>query len=256
MRIESEISNISSYIFWGISSLFSVIFSHVIFIFFPLHHYPSYPKTARNVLLVYPTTYHLLPQAKKRAWSNFPLPFPVRQITKTTKFPHQQSPRTPKHHQPPNHQPFTNNHQLSSSSTIPSTTINITIKQPTLTALPHPIFQSTNKLQWLEARENPVASPREARPASMDPRNSRATLARLVSRLVHDVMERSRVFSFLFPPWIARKTRRRIPRQSRHNYLDTRSRARDNTTIDRVAKDEHTCRWPCQRRPRRVRFEM
>lgn len=131
--------------------------------------------------------YHSLsiPSASKQRNALEQLPFP---------FPNHQNNKVPstiptQHHQTPPTSTFVVINKASTTPTSPSTTDNyrfIAVR-----------FFNHDNLQWLAARENPVASPREARPASMAPRNSRATLARLVSRLVHDFMG-GRVVLFCF----------------------------------------------------------
>lgn len=130
----------------------------------------------------------LLPQAtsKETRLSNFPFPSPNHQNNKV-----------PINNPPTQHQPTSTNNQLSSSSTNHRQQQR-RHQQRINTALFALRFFNHNKLQWLAARENLVASPREARPVSMDPRSSRATLARLVFRLVHDFMG-GRVVLFRFP---------------------------------------------------------
>jgi hypothetical protein len=124
---------------------------------------------------------------QRNALEQLPFPFPQSPKQQSS---HQQSRRPNINQPPPPTSTFVVINKASTTPTSPSTTDHYRFIAPR--------FFNYNKLQWLAARENPVASPREARPASMDPRSSRATLARLVFRLVHDFMG-GRVVLFRFP---------------------------------------------------------
>lgn len=114
----------------------------------------------------------LLPSPKQQSSSTIP--------TQSTQTPHRQ------------HQPF-HHHQQNIVNT------SIAIRDQAATSLNSSRNLNHNKIQWLVERENQVASPPEARRASMAPRSSRATPARLVFRLVHKFVG-YRVTFFLLPP--------------------------------------------------------